>query len=105
MTVCDLGAAVAGDRSGGAGCAIARIATGLLGIIFFRLGLAERVCCGEIGAANTGMTGVAAAAVNESGPGMPGTNGINLPPWTMNCACGGGSVSGLYAVIEFIGGN
>lgn len=56
------------------------MATGLLGIIFFRLGLGERVCCGDIGAVNAGMAGVAAAAVNESGPGIPGTNGISFPP-------------------------
>lgn len=68
---------LAGDNSDGG---IGRIATGLLGIIFFRFGLGERVCCGEIGDVNDDMVGVAAAAVNESGPGIPGTNGINLPP-------------------------
>lgn len=72
---------LAGDSSVGGN---ARIGTGLLGTIFFRFGLGERVCCGEMGAVNAGMVGVAAAAVNESGPGMPGTNGINLPPWKIS---------------------
>lgn len=75
----------AGDIDG-AGCGIARIDALVALDVSIDSKVAsvdsggERLCCGEIGAVNAGIAGVTAAAVNESGPGMPGTNGINLPP-------------------------
>lgn len=72
----------AGDIDG-AGCGIARVDALDVSIDSKVASVdsgGERLCCGEIVAVNAGMAGVTAAAVNESGPGMPGTNGINLPP-------------------------
>lgn len=82
------------------------MAIGLLGMIFFRLGLGERPmldgtdCGTEKSLRYDDIIG--AGVTNEFGPGIPGTNGISLPAWRIlvasmeliACECGG-RVSGL----------